>query len=290
MTVTSVVEIAEDRDAEEVSVAGIAEVRYTRGFRIVTNDRHDADLDILGASGTPKDGDVHPDDPIAFIRGRNAVMEHQPFVWRMLCRYSSGREVSNNPLADPAIITWNTEQFQKSFIEDINGNAVLNSAGDPFDPPHIIDNARWAVSVRKNVSGVPAAILSYRNAINSNVFVIQGIPVGIRRGKISAIHIGEVLHRNSVAFVVFSYILQLKDSTEDDWRPRLLDQGLYELVEDVLQPIKVQPPSLEAGEAVTTPKQLDGSGVAIVNPTVLTGVFRTFAGNRELDFSVLPMT
>ena len=285
MTVTSVAEIADGRDTSEVSIAGVAEARHTRVFRIVTNNRHDADLDILGASGVPKDGDVHPDDPIAFIRARNAVMKHPPFVWEMKCRYSTGREISNNPLADPAIITWNTEQFQKSFIEDTNGNAVLNSAGDPFDPPHIIDDARWAVSVRKNVSGVPPAILSYREAINSNAFTIQSIPVGIRRAKISSIHIGEVQYRNSNPFLVFSYILQLKDSTEDDWRPRLLDQGLYEI-----DGVDRKPILDKDKEPVTTPKQLDGAGAAVADPTILTAVFGTFPGNRELNFNVLPMT
>lgn len=291
MTVTSVAEIMDGRDTSEDTFRNVTEARHTRAFRVVTDDRHDADLDILGAAEVPKNGDVHPDDPIAFCRGRSASQQdNSPYVWRLLCVYSTGREISNNPLDDAAVLVWNTEQYQREFTREINGDGVVNSAGDPFDPPYVIDDARWAVSVRKNVPAVPAAILSYRNAINSGTFVIDGIPVGTRRGKLSTIHIGEWQVRNDVAYRLFSYILQLKDSSEDDWRPRLLDRGLYEIVGGKPQPIKVKGVGDEVGEAVTTPKQLDGSGVAITNPTAATAIFLTKSGNPELDFNVLPMT
>ena len=72
--------------------------------------------------------------------------------WTVTAEYSSEFTLAENPTNDPATITWGSEQFQRVVVVDKEGDAVVNSAGDPFDPPIMADDSRRVVTVTKNLN------------------------------------------------------------------------------------------------------------------------------------------
>ena len=130
MAVISFKKIHNGRDGDDDGKAR----RYTEVYRAVTNSNHDTAVTVLAAA--PAFGAVYSGDMAAFCRRRRARNESfSKRVWIVTLAYSTEREIEENPLDDPAIITWDTDPFQKPVVKDRDGKAHLNSAGDPFDPP-----------------------------------------------------------------------------------------------------------------------------------------------------------
>lgn len=78
---------------------------------------------------------------------------------------------TENPLDAPVKIEWGWMQFEETVDEDINGNQVVNSAGDPFDPPLVRDQSRPLVTIIKNQPTFSAALVQqYKDATNSDAF------------------------------------------------------------------------------------------------------------------------
>ena len=67
-----------------------------------------------------------------------------------------------------------------------NGDTVLNTAGDPYDPPVVIDDPRLVMtpSVRNEAKFNVGWVLAYRNAVNSDPFA--GFPPLVAKVLISA--------------------------------------------------------------------------------------------------------
>jgi hypothetical protein len=288
VSVVSVDEIWSGRGGDVTTTqSGKSVVRRTRMFRVVTDTRADDEGDVLTHADVPKDGDQHPDEPLATVRHRSA--QNEPFsalVWIVTIGYSTEYEVTENPLNQPAYIEWNTEQFQTIAVKDRYGRAIVNSAGDPFDPPPEKDDSRWTVSVRKNVPGVPSWILAYRDAVNSDPFVVDGVGIAAGAAKIQRIRIGGWEHRNSTAYRVFSFSMHIRES----WRLLLLDQG-FRVKNPDANAQRVQATNDGDEEFPTSPIPLDGSGNALSNPTLTTAVFYPAGGWEIYDplpFAALP--
>ncbi len=295
MTVISVTEIADGRRSENVTTRSGTETRHTKVFRVITDDRNDADLDILFAPDLPQIGDVHPDDELAVCRNQSPTPggNNSPFVWNVRILYSTAFSIQNDPTDDAPRVSWSTQQFQTAFIVDIDGDGVVNSAGDPFDPPVQKDDSRWSATTSVNLTVVPANILLLKNAINSSIFTIDGIEVAAQHGFMYGISIGEQQSRNGFGYRVLSYTIQLKDADEGAWVISIPDMGFNELVDDKPREILQggaddTPPNPNAGEPFSSPRQLNGSGVAIAAPTALTTVFIDFDAYPLLDFNSIP--
>ncbi len=294
MTVISVTEIADGRRSESVSTRGGTETRHTKVYRVITDDRNDADLDIVFAPGLPQIGDVHPDDELAFCRNQSPTPggNKSPFVWNVRVLYSTAFAMQNNPTDDAPRISWSTQQFQTPFIVDIDGVGVVNSAGDPFDPPVQKDDSRWSATTSVNLAVVPSNILLFRLAINSSTFTIDGIPVAAQHGFMYSISIGEQQSRNGFGYRVLSYTIQLKDADEDAWIISIPDMGFNEKTgvgdetKEIVQGGGDDNPN--DGEPWSSPRQLNGSGVAVAQPTPATMVFIDFDAYPLLDFNSIP--
>ena len=121
---------------------------YNRRFKFQTTSKTDDCWDIGSHASAPNIGDVFHD---AWCRSIT-VTNSDPYAgWLIDAEYSSERELFFDPTTDPAIITISTEQFQKVADHDISGNGITNSAGDPFDPPYMMDDSRRVISVSKNM-------------------------------------------------------------------------------------------------------------------------------------------
>jgi len=189
---------------------GIERIReYTRRYEVVTNNAAD-DGTVAGgpesaALGLPRNGDPFPSDPDAVLTSiEPTCSDESPYIWYVDCQYSSkippdlgaeSQEIDDdgNSVAtqtapgegqlpapaqrDPNPINWTAtykvthEQTQEPLTHDYLGNAIVNSAGDPFYPPLMIEKSYAVFTVTKNYGTVNFDYLeTYVDTVNLNVW------------------------------------------------------------------------------------------------------------------------
>lgn len=257
---------------------------YQRVFNLETTLQSEGAFAVGSNASLPDIGSVHPEDSTAFCTDLDVRCVKGWKVWQVTATYSSEFTLSTTPTSDPAIIRWDSEQFQKPAVFDKNGDAILNSAGDFFDPPLMVDDSRRIVTVTKNLSSVPSWILTYQDAVNNASFTVDGVTVGTGLAKMQRVSVSEVQSRNGTNFRTVEFTIHLQKS---GWLLEPLDAGFREKGArpgtrvNILNDDKTLP---------STPVPLDGTGFVLEDPTPATAVYGSFAYYETKDFSVLPLT
>ncbi len=284
--------------------------RYTDIFRAETDTNFTEPEDVKAVANCPRIGQAHDRDPTAFCRSINVVNE--PFskqVFLITVGFSTEFEMTEDPRNEPARIVWNTEQYQKPVIFDRNRVAHMNSARDWWDPPAMQDDNRWIAVVTKQVAVVPTWLLTYPDAVNNAIWVIDNVAVAKGFAKLSAITIGEEQERNNIVFRTLTMTFQFSDldsttnmlkwdestsayiplgAAEFEHAHAIItpNLGLYERIGGVLQEITDTPQI-----PVSVPKPLDKDGKVLnlgtVDPSDV--LFIVSDVYPEKDFSVLPV-
>ena len=281
MTVTFLGEDPGGRTAEN----NLGTRTYTRVFKLKTDSKNDGAYTVGSNASLPTIGSTHPDDASAWCR-RLRVENTDPFAgWTVTAEYSSELELTTNPTLQPAEITWDSEQFQKPVLFDNTGDAVCNSAGGLFDPPAMMDDSRRVVTVQKNLSAVPAWILDYQDAVNSDQFTVDGVVIAIGTAKMQRVSVGAEDIRNGTTFRQVTFTMHLQ---RDGWTVDILDAGFRKI--DPSDSTKRVAISLDDGTEPSTPALLDGSGGVLSNPSPSTAVFKTFNAYKTRTFSSLPLS
>ena len=229
-------------------------------------------------------GEVHPDVAGAWCTTLQVDPSDPWKGWTVTAEYSTERELAETPTDDPAEITWGYEQFQKPAVTNYAGQAILNSAGDPFDPPIMIDDSRPHVTISKNLASVPVWIFTYQDAINSGSFTVDGITVAAGLAKMQNITITRGQSRNGTSFRTVTFSIHLQ---KQGWSSKQLDAGFRQIGysgarENIRNSIDDELPA--------APVPLNGAGVALDDPDPATAVYRTDVVYESKDFSVLPLT
>lgn len=235
---------------------------YTRVFRVTTDSNYTEGAAVKSC-GIPLVGAVYPYDIAAYCQEVIVGQaDNSKQVWTATCNYSTEREISTNPLSEPAQIEFDTEPYQRPYYKDRDGNVIANKAGTPLvDPPIMGDASRVTVLVRKNVAAVPTWIYQYRDAVNSDAISVRGLGVAAGKAKVMRLAVSDIQERNNIYYFVFSYALALSDS---GWAVEYPNMGFQEIDSgDTTKRIDI----LIDGEPVQTPWPLDNSGYAIDNPT-----------------------
>jgi len=257
---------------------------YTREFLVKTNSRSDGPYTAGSAAGLPLIGSTHPEDFAAWCRSIDVspAAGGSAQAWLVTFNYSSEWEMNENPLFEPAKISWSFEQFQRPAIIDLNGYAVLNSAGDPFDPPAMRDNSRPIVSVTKNLATVPTWLLNYQDTVNSLPFTLDGLLIATGKAKMNSISVSQAQSVNGVAFRTVQMDIHLQ---RDGWVMKLLDAGYR--IKDGTTRITITCDG--DGTEPSSPVPLDGSGDVLANPSTSNAVFGSFSVYYTADFNDLPL-
>jgi len=262
---------------------------YSRVFKLDTSVKTERAYHVGSHASLPVIGSVHPDDAFAWCTDLSIDPATPWRGWTATAEYTTERQMAEDPVNDAAAINWNSEQFQRPAIFDKNGSGIVNSAGDPFDPPNMMDDSRRVVSVTKNLIAVPSWILTYQDAVNSDVFSIDGISIGVGKAKIQSVTVGEKQYRSGVTFRTVQFTIHLQ---KNGWLLEPLDAGFRERTSGgPPSGIKnIYNPAPNDSELPAAPVPLDGSGVALADPSPANSVFLSFAVYETLAFSVLPFT
>lgn len=251
---------------------------YTRAFKFETSQETEDAWDVGS----------HPDAPIIGQSFRDAwCISSTPSCtdpwkgWTITAEYSSEREMNQDPTQDAIQIRVYTEQFQKPAIFNKDNELIVNSAGDPYDPPPMMDDSRRVLSLSRNVTSCPAWVLDYQDAVNSDTFTALGVTYAIGTGKVQSVSLSVAQKRNNIDFYTLEILIHLQ---RDGWILKTLDAGFRELdysgdLINILNP--------GDGERVSAPVPLNGSGAALANPSPTNNVLRSDVVYDTQPFSVL---
>ena len=279
MTVTFIEEIPEGRRATNDR----GKRTYQRQFKLKTSANSEGPYAVGSHASLPIIGSTYPDDAGAWCTTLDVMQFDGRWGWIVTANYSTERELATDPTNDPALISWNSEQFQRPAVFDTAGNAICNSAGDPFDPPMMLDDSRRVVTIEKNLSVVPSWILTYQDAVNNGSFIVDNITIGTGLAKMQSVSVGPRQERNGIPFRTVHLTMHLE---KNGWLLEPLDAGFRETVSGVLENIR------NAGddELPGAPVPLNGAGMSLPNPSYTNNVFLSFTVYATKDFSILPLT
>ncbi len=246
---------------------------YQRKFILETTSKTEDEYDVGSHASLPNIGDLHPSDTGAWCEELEVVQKEGWKVWEVTARYTSEWDLSQ------VHITWDTEQFQRPAVMDKDGDGVLNSAGDPFDPPAMMDDSRRVATVTKMMTSVPSWILDYQDAVNSDTFTIDGISVAIGKAKVQRVSVSDVRVINATNYREVTLQIQFQ---VDGWALQVLDAGFRDSSFRVLRN--------NDGTKPTAPIPLNGSGAALNSSNPADAVFRSFQVYNALPFSALPLS
>lgn len=104
--------------------------------------------------------------------------------WTVTVNYGPYDPAQNpeNPFQRPIEIAWSNSVYQAVVFQDNQGNPILNSAGDAFDPPMEADDDRPMLTItRAEPTYDPILTYNYRSAVNADEF--WGFPPGVWKMK-----------------------------------------------------------------------------------------------------------
>ena len=235
------------------------------------------------APGIPRVGQRHPADPTAICRSVDPK-PISPAFWRVTASYYSpaggtGKDGEPlNPLDQPPEIHWGFEQIVQQVDTDIDGKAIVNSAGEAFDPPPEMPFRRPVLSVTRNERKFPGALArAYaggRGAVNSGTFYGWPPKTALCRN-IS----GDDQRAGDVIYSRVTYEIAFDG---DGWQPKYLDVGFNEVEDGELKRIMTDD---EPPVPVSSPAALSGGKAKAPGATVdRVGPFKL---HPELSFAAL---
>lgn len=275
---------------------------YVRTFDVIMDSRDPTSRTcdqffIISAPGLPRlwtpyitpAGAV---DLLSWVRRVNVKQDTQdPYLWRVEVQYSNKVErpdinQQENPLLRPAEISYDTEIQMVATWNDEDGNAILNAAGDPFDPPLEREVDALIMTVELNQLEYAALNLGrYRGKTNSKPWL------GFQRGQVLLKRApGKRVWENGLLYwkVVYEFHIRFPWFVDQDvvdvWAKRVLNQGFRQTnpSNPTGKPVLCTDP---LGKPVTSPVPLDKDGYMLLKPNP--PVFLTFYMHGEADFNEL---
>lgn len=251
---------------------------YTRAFKFETSQESEDAWDVGSHPDAPLIGQSFSD---AWCISSTPSCTDPWKGWTITAEYSSEREMNQDPTQDPIQIRVYTEQFQKPAIFNKDNELIVNSAGDPYDPPPMMDDSRRVLSLSRNVPSCPSWVLDYQDAVNSDTFTALGVTYAVGTGKVQSVSLSVAQKRNNIDFYTLEILIHLQ---RDGWILKTLDAGFRELdysgdLINILNP--------GDGERVSAPVPLNGSGAALANPSPTNNVLRSDVVYDTQPFSVL---
>ena len=242
------------------------EREYTRKWLVVVNDRRLSAAQVCFAPGVPRPYTPYI-DKTGMIHDMHALLgkldgrqpdENDWQRWIVTGKYSTkvidtkgdkGTD-NRNPEMDPPDISWDYQETQEAPALDLDKKPFFNSALQPFAPAPTFPVGYRVLNYTKNqLDFDPLVADDYTFSVNSDKFM--GMPPGsvlclppraqmiIKGGGGGA---GKNQH-NGMMYWRVSYRLKFQrkdaDGKYETWQPKVLDQGISELVGRPEQPAQL---------------------------------------------------
>jgi hypothetical protein len=298
------IEFNEDHVGRGGVNAGADDNSDTRSWWVKTDDRQVVKTEIEQAgwsSGTlPRPLlDSYPGNPFMICKSLETRQQDDkgPFIWRCTARYDTkpiGKEQKEkqeqpDPLLRSAVYSGGFERDQKTKVEDVEGNVIKNSAGDPFLEPVLVPRTRMRIKGRMNVppDAIPSWFFELKDKTNENTYVRGGYTFPEQTLLFIPGEISEPDIENGVEYITIHWELEYREET---WKERRLDNGFNELIDDPDNPGEKKKVPIEVDGARPTEPQLLHDGKRIAQSSIDAGlvVFLEWETIETASFSVLP--
>lgn len=262
---------------------------YTRVFRVITNDPKDEPWVVGSATGLPilfdpyqgQNGAIDLNSRALRIEPRQS--EDDPYIWEVVIEYGTKFENFDpanyetggyeNPILRPPDIRWSFVSFQKPIDKDLLGNAIVNSAQDPYDPPVTVDDHRPVLTYERNeLVFDPELAIAYMDAVNTDVF-LGALPGQAKVAGIEAVRVFE----HNLFFWRVNYEIHFR---REGWDLIIINRGYHYLDAGESKAINDK-----FGQPVSSPKLLTAAGAVL--PQGGTPTDKTFKVYKELPFALL---
>ena len=185
-------------------------------------------------------------------------------LWEVKLQYGPWNplehSIDGNPLNLPVRFRLEFTTAEVAAFEDVEGNPIVNAAGDPYDPPLMREVTRATLIVMRNESpgsinlATLAALSNTLNAETWNDFPPKTV-------RLAPIRLPEIQY-SQVTNTFYFPMEYTFDVNFDTWVKQVVNVGLRQLDSSGnLVPIYVD------GQLATTPVPLNASGQAILAPT-----------------------
>jgi hypothetical protein len=192
------------------SLEGIRE--YVKVYTAVTDSADDGVMTVGNDSRLPRKwsvftwrGEVDPGALCWKITPRQDP--DNQLVWEVTCEFSSDMKGGpggalggdpdydvDNPLLAPPEVSWGNWVENEVITHDVNGKAILNSAGHPYDPPLMRRRKQRMVTIIRNEAEYPVAIdQEYVGCINSDVFYDWPVGTAMLEDVTATSHFGQAM-------------------------------------------------------------------------------------------------
>lgn len=264
------------------SAASAADASQTRRFFIRVNSLTDNESTIQASGLLPTWLSAHPTNAAATRRGMS-INYVKGYIWEAVAEYSTvplaEQELEKNtnplPLARRPKISGDFVQVEEQFIKDVNGDAMLNSAGDRFTSPFTRKKSRPTIQVESYHAAIPGFFLNLMDKLNSDAITVKGLAFPAESLIFRPQGFGEQAQEGGQTFTVVKWALEYAPS----WTTTRLDEGFFQLSGSDKVPIEID------GERPSEPQLLDGSGAWLENPDPADGVFLEWDTEETASFS-----
>lgn len=285
--IVKVSEVWEGRTSEQVQNGTRT---YQRTWRVLTNNQkigskkvREACPILLGDSyvfGNLGEDWYEVDDKSLAIKITARQVDPDGRGWLVTVDYGLADPGDFGGIDDPTLQkpkkTWRGNPADEAIDVDLDGAPIVNSAGDPFDPPVTRRKSTGVLTVVRNERTYNDAIASeYRDSVNEFDF-FDLAPGTVRFSDISA----ESSYSASIGeYFVVTYEFE---HNPEGWDPSVLDRGLRKLNASTLTREQI----LIQGSLATSPVLLDGEGQPLAEDRVASGeaIFLDFKAYRKKDF------
>lgn len=223
-------------------------VSFTITYGVITDDVNDSAVDVA-ANFAFSVGDTYEGYLISDV-GINESAD-DGFQFEVVLTY--GGEATDNPLAEPAKYSIQYQQHEIPVEIDINGQAIVNSAGDQFQEILFKDDSRPIIRIQKNLAAFPSGIaLQAKDKVNDAAFL------GFAAGQVKFMTIsGDPQTHQTIGEY---YSVSIEFAVAPDWKKHVLDQGFRYINDD-----EEKTHILVDNKEISQPALLDGNGGVLPN-------------------------
>lgn len=237
------------------------------------------------ASGIPSIGQSHPDDIYRYctnISSARVSYGAVESIFHVTATYSTVpyEAQPDNPLAARPQYSWSHIRVEGIIDVDVDGNAIVNSAGMPYDPPvTALRDIHAVMRVTRNEAVYNEALaLSFVGKVNSATY--RGYAPGyVMVNDINASSAEANVGGQTIQYAVVNYELEFSPTP---FQISVLDAGFYEWDNTTDRP---KPITDEYGNPISSPALLDGNGLKA--PYGDTGTFNAHNIFYSVNFGLL---
>lgn len=183
------------------------------------SSRKDA-IDALNAAGKGYTG-VHP--VMVWLQGCDVTpIEDGATGYKLQTSYKKSDGITNEPnlLLRPPLVTYKYGMVQEPCDVDNAGNTIINTSGDPFNPPQTIEvPVIFMQSLKYFSSFNPTEALGYIGKVNSASCTIAGL------GTVAARSVRCLNYAPANSFYLASTCIAV--AAEFEYRPQLFDRKIF---------------------------------------------------------------